>query len=85
MVPFTGDRGFESISLQRGVRCEPDYLDQVCPMGKSPARKARTVGRLQPRLELGGEGLRHLDVDADLVQVGNLEQLRPELPALIRR
>jgi hypothetical protein len=54
-------------------------------MGKSPARKARTVGRLQPRLELGGEGLRHLDVDADLVQVGNLEQLRPELPALIRR
>jgi hypothetical protein len=23
---FTGDRGFESISLQRGVRCEPDFL-----------------------------------------------------------
>jgi len=24
MVPFTGDRGFESRSLQRGVICEPD-------------------------------------------------------------
>src|SRR5712672_1982956 len=23
----TGDRGFESISLQRGVECEPDFLD----------------------------------------------------------
>jgi hypothetical protein len=26
----SGDRGFESISLQRGVRCEPDFLDQGC-------------------------------------------------------
>jgi hypothetical protein len=25
---FTGDRGFESISLQRRVSCEPDFLDQ---------------------------------------------------------
>src|SRR5580693_2615933 len=24
---FTGDRGFESTSLQEGVRCEPDLLD----------------------------------------------------------
>jgi hypothetical protein len=23
---LTGDRGFESVSLQRGVRCEPDFL-----------------------------------------------------------
>jgi hypothetical protein len=25
---LTGDRGFESISLHRGVICEPDFLDQ---------------------------------------------------------
>jgi adenylate cyclase len=25
-VPLTGDRGFESLSLQRRVRCEPDFL-----------------------------------------------------------
>jgi hypothetical protein len=25
-----GDRGFESCSLQRGVSCEPDFLDQGC-------------------------------------------------------
>jgi hypothetical protein len=27
---LTGDRGFESISLQRRVFCEPDFLDQGC-------------------------------------------------------
>jgi tetratricopeptide (TPR) repeat protein len=27
-VLFHGDRGFESTSLQRRVRCEPDLLDQ---------------------------------------------------------
>jgi hypothetical protein len=26
VVLLTGDRGFESISLQRGVRCEPDSI-----------------------------------------------------------
>jgi hypothetical protein len=26
VVPLTGDRGFESLFLQRGVRCEPDFL-----------------------------------------------------------
>jgi hypothetical protein len=31
----SGDRGFESISLQRGVRCEPDFLDHV---GVRPVR-----------------------------------------------
>ena len=25
MVPFTGDRGFESVSLQRRVHCEPEF------------------------------------------------------------
>src|SRR5713226_4117835 len=25
---FGGDRGFESCFLQRGVKCEPDFLDQ---------------------------------------------------------
>src|ERR1700751_2401359 len=25
---FTGDRWFESVSLQRRVQCEPDFLDQ---------------------------------------------------------
>jgi hypothetical protein len=29
-VFLTGDRGFESISLQRGVWCEPDFLPQKC-------------------------------------------------------
>ena len=24
----TGNRGFKSVSLQRGVPCEPDFLDQ---------------------------------------------------------
>ena len=24
-----GDRGFESVSLQRRVTCEPDFLDQI--------------------------------------------------------
>src|SRR6266404_993074 len=27
---LTGERRFESLSLQRGVRCEPDFLDQGC-------------------------------------------------------
>ena len=35
VVLLTGDRGFESISLQRGVRCEPDFLDHV---GVRPVR-----------------------------------------------
>ena len=26
---FTGDRGFESVSLQRGVSCEPDSSAQI--------------------------------------------------------
>jgi hypothetical protein len=26
---FTGDRGFESVSLQRRVACEPDFLDEA--------------------------------------------------------
>jgi hypothetical protein len=26
---LTGDRGFESISLQRRVTCEPDFLEQI--------------------------------------------------------
>jgi hypothetical protein len=33
---FTGDRGFESRFLQRGVRCEPDFLDHV---GVRPVRQ----------------------------------------------
>ena len=28
VVLLTGDRGFESVSLQRRVTCEPDFLDQ---------------------------------------------------------
>jgi hypothetical protein len=28
IVPIAGDRGFESVSLHRRVRCEPDLLDQ---------------------------------------------------------
>ena len=28
VVLLTGDRKFESISLQRGVSCETDFLDQ---------------------------------------------------------
>jgi hypothetical protein len=34
-VILTGDRGFESISLHRRVRCEPDFLDQGC--ARAPA------------------------------------------------
>jgi hypothetical protein len=30
MLSTTGDRGFESISLQRRVFCEPGFLDQGC-------------------------------------------------------
>jgi transposase-like protein len=29
VVLLTGDRGFESISLQRGVHCEPDREGEV--------------------------------------------------------
>ena len=39
--PLTGDREFESISLQRGVSCELDFLDQ-----------ARRLYTLEPRLLL---------------------------------
>jgi hypothetical protein len=28
LIDWAGDRGFESISLQRRVSCEPDFLDQ---------------------------------------------------------
>jgi hypothetical protein len=34
-----GDREFESLSLYRRVRCEPDFLDQGCARA---ARFART-------------------------------------------
>src|SRR6267143_2996894 len=29
-ILLTGDRGFEAVSLQRRVFCEPDFLDQGC-------------------------------------------------------
>jgi hypothetical protein len=28
-VPLTGDRGFESLFLQRGVRCEPNFRGRI--------------------------------------------------------
>jgi len=28
VIPSSRDREFESVSLQRGVSCEPDFLDQ---------------------------------------------------------
>src|SRR6266404_227248 len=34
-------------------------------------------GRLQPWMEFGREGLRHLDVDPDRIHVGDFEQLLP--------
>jgi len=39
--------------------------------------------RLEARSERGRESLWHLHVDADLVQVGDFEQLLPAFPALI--
>jgi len=42
--PFAGDRGFESSSLQRGVRCEPGFLS---PTSSFPARRSRDVGHPQ--------------------------------------
>jgi pimeloyl-ACP methyl ester carboxylesterase len=33
IVSATGDRGFESFSLQRGVTCEPDFFDRRWPAG----------------------------------------------------
>jgi hypothetical protein len=28
LAPLAGNRGFESTSLHRGVKCEPDFIDQ---------------------------------------------------------
>jgi hypothetical protein len=42
VVSLAGDRGFESISLQQGVRCEPDFLDQGC--ARAPANRWRRCG-----------------------------------------
>src|ERR1700720_727913 len=43
---LTGDRGFESISLQRGVSCEPDFRGRIPPMnvGGSHLRQRPTGG-----------------------------------------
>jgi hypothetical protein len=48
-LPQRGDRGFESISLQRGVCCEPDFLDLVG--GKRTLALMREGwGRMHPQL-----------------------------------
>jgi hypothetical protein len=49
----TGDRGFESISLQRRVICEPDFLD----LAQEPAAAALPV-----QLPLGRREYVHLQV-----------------------
>src|SRR5712671_4240796 len=46
MVPFTGDRGFESISLQRRVRCEPRHC---CDPSIRLARSRTKVFPLRPK------------------------------------
>jgi hypothetical protein len=48
---------FESISLQRRVRCEPDFLDQGAELGlQAGARLARPVPPdLVPEFPVGGE------------------------------
>ena len=40
--PLTGDRGFESCSLQRRVTCEPDFLSLAarCALRVSDAARA---------------------------------------------
>src|SRR6202040_2057536 len=45
VVPLGGDRGFESCSLQRRVRCEPDFLSLAPPR--------RLHLQLQPRSRTG--------------------------------
>jgi hypothetical protein len=36
VVPLTGDRGFESVSLQRRIHCEPDFLRSARRSGPTP-------------------------------------------------
>src|ERR1700737_2762063 len=48
VVPPTGDRGFESIPLQRGVKCEPDFLDQEAVSQRSFPRGGPRVRILLP-------------------------------------
>src|ERR1700731_5350943 len=54
-----GNRRFESISLQRGVWCEPHFLDQGGPLGfapRAPSPNASTEKPPVPGLtRLGGE------------------------------
>ena len=51
VVPPTGDRGFESFFLQRGVSCEPDFLPgaSACspPLGFRRHAHAREVERIR--------------------------------------
>jgi hypothetical protein len=45
---FTGDRGFESISLQRRVQCEPGFLIRANILFlDSPQINARSAGHLR--------------------------------------
>src|ERR1700730_546156 len=44
---ITGDRGFESGSLQRGVKCEPDFLRRECAPA-IPCSPLATSGFIQP-------------------------------------
>ena len=48
VVLLTGDRKFESISLQRGVSCEPDFRGRIpsITVGDSSALTKRRLKRM---------------------------------------
>jgi hypothetical protein len=49
VVPLSRDRGFESISLQRGVGCEPDFRGGTeGPAGLISKRRGRSSNRRKP-------------------------------------
>jgi hypothetical protein len=56
--PVTGDRGFESGSLQRRVNCEPDFIDHGCADACSPLTRSHLAIDAADRI-IDNRGGRH--------------------------
>jgi hypothetical protein len=73
VVALAGDRGFESISLQRRVWCEPDFRGEFLSIGHGPSREDKLVAT--------GLLIRSYDHRLDAIQYG--EELIPCVRELV--
>src|SRR5258708_2220581 len=86
------DRGFESGFLQRGVWCEPHFLDQGGPLGFAPraSRRDRRLGLRAPAARRSGEATQQRRLqDGRFILPSNVVSrillIRPEFVGPLRR